>query len=225
METITGLLKHIKKIFFALYQITLKRSYLLKAYLTSETIKANSIHQSQYYYSSVKYLDISEDLITKEAIIKKELNYLQSKQVELIKSKADEVKIADVQDELFNKHKSYDSLITHLEQNYPEYYNLKYNFNVLSVEEVQQKLKPNKALIEYFNGEEYTYVFTITKDTASFQSIPLVDNTEIEEFRKALTPNFKHKNPSQAYRDYTNSAYELFKKILATLLKILTLQR
>ncbi|MBL6446454.1 CHAT domain-containing protein [Fulvivirga sp. 29W222] len=203
---------------FTLYNLSLNKSHLAEAYLTSEITKASTIHQSQYYYSSVKYLGISEDLITEEAILKKELSFLQSKKIELVKNNANQTEIHKVQNKLFNKHKSYDSLISHLEQNYPEYYNLKYNFDVLSIEEVQQKLKSNEALIEYFNGNDQTYVFTITKDTATFQAMPLVKYDRIEKLRNTLT-NSALKNPSQAYMDYSKAAYQLFKEILATPLK------
>ncbi|UII34860.1 CHAT domain-containing protein [Fulvivirga ulvae] len=209
---------HCIKTTYFLYNKTNETSYVKDAFIMYEHIKGDNIHYAKWNSSAIKFGEIQDSIRIQDALISRQINYLQSKLVSS-KIKFSHKEIMNLQNKLISLKDKYDSLITHLEQNYPEYYNLKYNFNVLSIEEVQQKLKSNEALIEYFNGEDQTYVFTITKYTASFQSIPLVDNKEIEEFRKALTPNFEQKNPSQAYRDYTNLAYELFKKILATPLK------
>ena len=42
---------------------------------------------------------------------------------------------------IFNKTVSYDSLINSIENNYPQYYNLKYNFEVVKISEIQANLK------------------------------------------------------------------------------------
>ena len=61
----------------------------------------------------------------------------------------------------------YDTPVASLEANYPDYYNLKYNIDVISTADAQNKLEKNSALIEYKLIDSILYTYIIKTDTAT----------------------------------------------------------
>ncbi len=59
------------------------------------------------------------------------------------------MKLARIRLAMYKYSMQYDSLTVVLENNYPEYYNLKYNFKVINISEIQSSLSDQDAFIEY----------------------------------------------------------------------------
>ncbi|ELR73136.1 hypothetical protein C900_05771 [Fulvivirga imtechensis AK7] len=194
-------------------------NYLSNAFMFIGKGKSSVLLENLNENIALEFRSIPDSTRIQESSLISQLLYLKTS-IKNLGEKANELsQLNSFKTELIAAEIKYDSLITHLEQNYPEYYNLKYNFDVLSIKDVQQKLKTNEALIEYFNGENQTYAFTITKDTAHFQTLPMVEEAGIEGFRAALNPDFINKEPGEVFTEYTESAYHLHQKILAPLLE------
>ncbi len=81
------------------------------------------------------------------------------------KSDPDSSKITTWKRQIFDKTKSHDSLISSIENQYPEYYNLKYNFDVNSLNEIQELLTQKEAFIEYKISDTILTSFLVTSDT------------------------------------------------------------
>lgn len=195
-----------------LHKLSGDPSYLNSAFSLTNKVKSEVLQEEVNDNLAVKFGMIPDSLRLLEASLNEQLSYLKSK---ISKAKQGSHLYNELKTELFTSKTAYESLITHLEQNYPEYYNLKYDFKVLSIEEVQQALKPNEAIIEYFNSNDQTYAFTITQDTASFNTLPLVSLAQIEKFRVTLMGDATNINPTKTYATYTESAYQLYQQILA----------
>jgi CHAT domain-containing protein len=124
---------------------------------------------------------------------------------------------------IFKYNEEYNKLISSFEQNFPEYYSLKYESKVIGIKEIQEKLSSRQALVEYFsrdaepgfsNGE--IYCFIITKDSVSFikQSANNEYIDDIQLVHDFLTsPNFLN-TKKQDFVDYTIAAYSLYNKLL-----------
>jgi CHAT domain-containing protein len=67
---------------------------------------------------------------------------------------------------------SQDSLMETLKVRHPEFYQLKYNLPVCSVEDVQEFLEGREMLINYFQGDSSLSIFTVSPNDFSFHRIP-----------------------------------------------------
>ena len=85
---------------------------------------------------------------------------------ELLTLEEQESKTNTPSGEFLSKQKKLDDLIINFKNNYPDYFELRHNTKVISAENVKGNLEYNKILIEYFIGQNQTYVFLIQKDTS-----------------------------------------------------------
>jgi len=65
---------------------------------------------------------------------------------------------------LFDERQQYTQLINQLENNYPDYYRLKYQQNITQLKDVQKILDRKTALLEYFVGDSAIYILSVLKD-------------------------------------------------------------
>ena len=69
-----------------------------------------------------------------------------------------------LQDKYFDLSFQYDQIIEEIEQNYPQYYQLKYDLETAHPSKIQQELAPQKALVTYFVGTEHVFIFAISNN-------------------------------------------------------------
>ncbi len=80
-------------------------------------------------------------------------------------------------------------LVEYLENNHPEYYNLKHKQNTTTLKDAQNYLDNQTAILEYFVGDSSIYVLTIEKDTARLDSLdkPKNWNKTLKDFRRFIS--------------------------------------
>lgn len=142
--------------------------------------------------------NIPSKLLLQEKQLKVELNNLD-KNIAYQETKAspkDDIILSELHSQYFNYKRQYDQLIKQFEQDYPAYYQLKYNLQMATAAQIQAHLQqineknehPNTALISYFVGEKVIYIFTITHSVFEVQEIPKPShfNNLIEDLQSAL---------------------------------------
>lgn len=86
--------------------------------------------------------------------------------------------------------RSYESFISKLEKQFPEYFNLKFNTATPAIEQLQQKLDKQTALLSYFiddkNGRLYIFQITQNKFLISNHSLPKSMDRLITGFRNSI---------------------------------------
>lgn len=142
---------------------------------------------------------LPDEMLSDEQLLKSQIKeYTQE-----LAAASDSLEKVKYQELLFNANRSYEFLINDMENNYPRYYDLKYDVRVASLPEIQSFLDDETMMISYFHTREDIYVTYISND--SFETIkrPLTDRYEknILAFRNSLI-----------YQ--SNYAYELFGDIL-----------
>lgn len=117
---------------------------------------------------------------------------------------------------LLTYQKKHDSLIIELEKNYPDYFKLKYDPEVVTVRGVRKILRRNETLIEYTLTDRYIYIFVIKKNDFTVRQIEF--KPEIVQNIFLLRDNLDFKNVDKySYKDYERfqySAYELFRNLI-----------
>lgn len=83
--------------------------------------------------------------------------------------------------QLFEQNRAYEAFIKNLEQAFPQYYNLKYNFSTVKVEEVQQVLRDKELLVSYFfnNATKRLYIFKVSKNKLTVRDVAINPRTEL----------------------------------------------
>ena len=123
---------------------------------------------------------------------------------------------------LFESQKELSNTLLEMENGYPEYYNMKYDFSVPSIKSIQKIVfKPEEygsktAILQYFIGDNNIYLNRITKDTTVFYVINKPDNFNqlINQFRDNLKSRDFLKNIDivKAYSESGNLLFELLLK-------------
>lgn len=167
-----------------------------RAFQFSEWSKVHSLQRAKKT-SQAKFLaGLPESVIDKERNLKIDENYFRSQlsQQRSLDS-PDSSRISRYQNRLADITNSQDSLENIIRTNYPRYHQLRYQDITLSVEEVQERLNPSQAFVEYYEGDTTSFVFTITKDNYQVKRIHLDDDTLITNYREYFEPD--KFNPAQ----------------------------
>ncbi|MGB1241938.1 MAG: CHAT domain-containing protein, partial [Chitinophagales bacterium] len=120
--------------------------------------------------------------------------------------------------QIFELQREYQKLSDTLENKYPDYYQLKYNIEVATVEDLQQQLiEKEETLLEYFVGKKNVYIFVITSTDIKIHTIP--NNDTLKKHFEALLNTLKispskASNKKQAYLSYLYSAHWIYKNLV-----------
>jgi hypothetical protein len=126
-----------------LYENTQDPYYKTLAFHYAEKSKSGALTQNLSDYRAKSFGIIPDALLELETSLKIDRSYYQGQiQQERAKATIDSARLARYEDRLFKLNFSYDSLVEALEKQYPRYYQLKYQSDILSVDEVQKNLKP-----------------------------------------------------------------------------------
>jgi tetratricopeptide (TPR) repeat protein len=146
------------------YGYTNNSKWLYIAFEISERGKSRVLLSELKDANAKKLGSIPEDLRKTEKEIKSNL-YLYRNNIweEENNSEPDENKLRYLRSNLLANEMKYDSLLDHLEKVYPDYYKLKYDPSVVSVNRLQTILEKDEVIIEYTLSEDCVYTFLISK--------------------------------------------------------------
>jgi tetratricopeptide (TPR) repeat protein len=141
------------------------------AFEYSEKGKAAILLSSIRGLEAIEFADIPSGIRQKEEELNRDIALLKNFIYdENQKSSADSLKLETWRKSIFNKTVSYDSLIKTIENDYPQYYNFKYNFDVVKTSDIQTKLSKGELLVEYKMIDSLLLTFFITPDSIRFHS-------------------------------------------------------
>ncbi|MGJ8594200.1 MAG: CHAT domain-containing protein [Aquaticitalea sp.] len=194
---------------FELFTVDKDNAYIDMAFNFSEKSKNVLLFEALLSAKATKYGLIPELLLDKEKQIKAKLIHLEN---QISKSKQS---TAASEDELFNIRKDYRDLIHSIEKNHKDYYDLKYNTEVISLKQFQSTLNSDQLFISYFYGNEHIYIISVSKDSKQFHRVELnvFLETEIVKVYDLLN------NPKSDVTVLSKSSYRLYELLLQPSLK------
>lgn len=137
------------------------------AFLFAEKSKAAIMLEALSEAEAKQFAGIPDSLLEQERQLRRDLAFYEKNLTEeqLKGREADSAKTALWQDKVFSLGQKYGALLEQFEQEYPDYYNLKYQIKTVSVPEVQQQLgSDGTAFVEYFVGADSIFIFAVTPD-------------------------------------------------------------
>ena len=190
--------------------LTQEDKYETQAFEYAEKCKAAVLLQSLNDIQAKMFSGIPDSLLQQEKQLKIEL---ASCNLELDKEKqkkdSDRQKIEKLENKSFRLHEKYNSLIEYFEKQYPDYYHLKHQSQLSTIQELQQTLNDKSVLIEYFVGDSLIHIFTIDQSEFDVTTIPKDD--ELTELIKTYFSSIKRVLDKDRY---LNSSVKLYQKLV-----------
>lgn len=211
-----------------LYKNTKDKTYLYDAFSFAEKSKSLLLLES---FKELEKNQLIDDpmllvLLKEEKEINSQLIFYKRKLFEEKQkgSKKNNLKIKNWEASIIDLNKEAEQVRFNLETEFPDYFHLKYDLSVASVENIQQILNERfddekTAFIEYFLGDRTVYVFLISVNDFQIFEIPRdeVFNNEFVNFKNAQNANpanLNDKNSLQHYTNYIQSAYYLCQQLI-----------
>ncbi len=181
-------------------------SFGAAAFFFAERSKAGILSDAIAESEAKQFAGIPDSLLEQESALVTDLTYTETQiQKEREKrEKANTSKIAAWENSLFDTHRKYENLTKIFERNYPDFYSLKHQSNLITLKEVQQSLPDKKsALVEYVVGDSTVTIFAITKTQwiVKSRTIPSL-NEQVKQFRLSV-----YNVESEGYASLAHSLY------------------
>lgn len=202
---------------YQLFEHTSDKTYLYNALAYAEKSKAQLLLEAFRAQTSKKLLNVPPDLIQTERDLSINAAFYKKK-VAQAREEQDSSQLQLFESYLTDSRMELALLKEKIERDYPQYYQLKYDLKLLDVDDVCQNLLDNHtALLEYFIGEVYAYVFVLTKDQIQLINLPqpaLLDKS-ISNFNQVLLQLHSFQNtPQKAYIHYNKLAHQVYQHTL-----------
>ncbi|MEO1049455.1 MAG: CHAT domain-containing tetratricopeptide repeat protein [Bacteroidota bacterium] len=172
-----------------LYELTNDNKYLETAFYFSEKSRSMVLLGSLNESRAKQFGGVPDSLVAKERELKAGINFYDTKlKKEALKGREDQDKTRLFRRKLHEIRDRYERLTKRIEQDYPIYHNLKYNLEVISLNELQKRLGENTTLLEYFVSDEIIYTFIVNKDKFALHKMPVPSSLwgDVKDFRKAI---------------------------------------
>jgi len=194
-----------------LYDISGERRYAEEIFQLMEQSKSVVLQEALQESQARQFAGIPGSLLENERELRINLAYYRT-QIEQEagqkETERDPEKLLDLQARFFAVNRDYEALIERFENDFPQYYNLKYHTQIASVADLQNALDRRSAMLTYFIGDSALYIAVITPETFDLTAVP-IDSTfgaTVQVFYKSLKTVDKE--------DYLQKGTVLYQKLL-----------
>ncbi len=144
------------------------------AYFFSEKSKSAVLQESIADAEAKSFAGIPIELLEQEKKLKADLSITNQK----LSQKPTVEQEKELRQVLYLLNQQYESFTKKLEKEFPEYFNLKFKNTNPTIEDVQQRLEKNTALVSYFIAEKKNklYQFIITPSSFKVNTLSLPEN-------------------------------------------------
>ena len=183
---------------------------LPQAFAVMEKNKARLLLQSIAESRWKNQSAVDDSLLTAESELKAQIAYYEKLRFEEhSRSKADSLRLADIQKQLFSMNEKLLSVRDAIRRQNPKKHQLLYQPTYASLGDVQQLLQEDELLLEYFEGTDQIYGMAISPGNA--QLFQLTGKEDFRAVARQLTVGLREKN----YDQYTEGAYQVYHQLLA----------
>ncbi len=166
------------------------KGYLSDAFKYAELSKSAVLLETIRDLKAKKISAIPKDLIKKENQLKVDIAYLKSEIFYELKQgkNKDKRRLLDLELNSKNKKIAHIALLQKLEKQYPKYYDLKYNYQLKTIKNLQKKLKENEAFLEYVVADSFVYLLLVTQQSVRtrYRHLDYSFPNKIKKFRQAI---------------------------------------
>ncbi len=205
-----------------LWEKSSDNTYYQQAFNFSEFSKAMGLMVNFQENYAINFAGVPSDFAEKENDLQNKLEYFRNKILyrdvtdnDLLTNKV----VNQWRSDVITIEAQIDSMLAYAEKNYPDYHNLKYASNMLSINKIQNEvIKQNDLMVEYFVGENHLFIFGISKNEIVAKTIA-IDSTfslEVNNLRKLVAS--KNNDPE----GFAKVSHSLYSKLIAPLDNLVT---
>ncbi|MGQ1911733.1 CHAT domain-containing protein [Marinifilum sp. RC60d5] len=209
-----------------LYKKTGDDKYKEKAFKYAERSKSASLTSSLNEVNAKNFGGIPQDIQDQEIQLRKEIAEFREKVFEERKKpNPDSRLIKQWQENLFALNEKYNQMVLRFEDEYPEYYALKYDNKPIGIEELQSGLQDDDVVIEYSLCDSALFVFSITASSINIERQNVSKKNiefHLQEVRKCLKTNDFAESSADYYGRFTKSSRELYKILIQPYDRLIT---
>ncbi|MDD4225044.1 MAG: CHAT domain-containing protein [Mariniphaga sp.] len=207
---------------FRAYQLEPDGEWIDQAFIHAERMKASAVFDRLSDQFAKENSLIPDSLELLERNLNVEISSRNEKLFKLNREDpTDSLAIAETESMLFDLKKQRDELNKFLEQQYPDYYELKYAESRVLPGDVQDRLTPDEVLLEFVFNETATipelYLFCISKDSVEFQRLQLdpAFSGSLENFYHFMAgADYLFTGHEQA-QQFCADAYQLYSQLIS----------
>ncbi|MBK7132509.1 MAG: CHAT domain-containing protein [Bacteroidales bacterium] len=206
-----------------LYRISGDAKFLSKAFEYSEKSKVAGLLASTRELKATQF-QIPEEIAEYEFKLKNEIGLLNARiDIESLKEKPNQNLINTINENLLNVTRSRDSLILMFENAYPEYYSMKYNTMVASMDDINQIIGRKGNYINYLLSDSLLFIFIANRKYKELIATPVNDSlfNNVKKFRKLLAMPGPADDAYSAFKEFKITGTELYKALLEPILPFL----
>lgn len=172
--------EHMIETALALFSESGQSQYLDLAYQICQKSKAGLLLEGLNNSGASSYAGIPDQLLREERRLRTLVKYYRQ-EIGQLAAGSDSSRYRQLSKEQFQTQEQYQQLIDALEQEYPDYYALKYQPRFARPSEIQMALaqQQKEAYVEYFMGQDKVYAFYITPDDVHV--VPLGVQAQLSE--------------------------------------------
>lgn len=165
------------------------------AFYFCENVKAGVLMHAIQENGAKASANISKELLDKEKQLQSHLTQLdkniQKLNLKQDKSTLDESEkrqLEEWQESFFEAHRAYLQWKEELKKHYPEYFQLKYHTQTVTVTALQSVLNENQVLLNYFVGEKEITIFVVTATDFEIvrEDLPLDFDEKVQSFLQSI---------------------------------------
>jgi len=200
---------------YLLYLQTKNAKYLEEIFKFIEGKKSFTLFQSLKILEQKKLLNIPKEMIEKEDSLKYQLNLVSEKINAQENSNSFKNELKKLRKTELRINESLDSLQHIFKEEYSGFYELKYGFRELSIEEIKNRIPENTAFVNYSISDSLLHIITFTNDT-----VALISETIDSEFFKnintmvRLLKDVDTDNSNQEFISFSQSSFGLYQKLI-----------
>ena len=206
-----------------LYALTGEKQYKETAFRFAEKSKSILLLEAMQHSEATQFAGIPDTMLAEEQQLKEAIADTGERIFAANKSGEKNKHIADsLSAQLLQLRENHNALLKNIAKASPEYYNMVYDWDIVSVQEVQKTLLRDQAMIGYFTGAENIYVFVIQKN--GFDVITISKDFDLEgsvqNFRNAIEDFYAERLTDKGAalaKLYCDTARHIYQKIVAPL--------
>ncbi|MFK7921214.1 MAG: CHAT domain-containing protein [Bacteroidia bacterium] len=207
---------------YQLYQKTQAQSWLTQAFKYAESAKATVLYQEMHELALEQKGLLPPHIAQFESDIRSRDHFLNEQLLELQNLREQDVEeVARVKSALLRTRIQTDSLFNVLENQYPQYYQLRVKTPRLGLAFIQSQLADNQSLLEYLVDEDQVWVFVIGADKVDL--VPLRGTLDlaplVDQLRISVSATSQEAASHQKYLSAANELYNLLVKPITVNIK------
>jgi CHAT domain-containing protein len=199
------------------YELSADPEYLKQAFMVAEKGKYATLTSVLQREKNIALAGIPDSIVQMDASLRKELSFQQELLLERQEDTLyDTMAVERYQTRVFLIRARIESLNKRLEREFPAYYNLLYNQQVVSPDALRKNLRSSEKMLEYFYAGRYLYRFELSRQGMDCQRMLLGEafDQELAIVEKYLSRNFQRDTMDISYDLFLAAAHNLYKRLI-----------